>query len=312
MNLSSLLLSEGEYRVIRCDILDKLLACRDGDSALLYLYVLRHEHHFQDQTAMRALGFSQEQYDRAVFTLTALLIDKPAAAPASSKSNRPRYSASELSAARTGDHKFAAVCATAEDALGGPLSEAELRSMYLIYDHLGLPAEVIIELLCYLKQESGQVKRRELEREAFHWSDMGISTVEQAQEYLAHRAAQKPLLDQMYTSLHIVGREPLPVERALVAECTQKGFPPDALALAVKRTEQQIGSISLKYVRGILNGWDQKGIHTVSEITALEPETTKSSSNKQTIPVSPTAADTDALSDWERDWLEEISHRREE
>ena len=35
--MTSVLLPEGELRVARCDMLDKLIAVGDGDAALLYL-----------------------------------------------------------------------------------------------------------------------------------------------------------------------------------------------------------------------------------------------------------------------------------
>ena len=59
MNLSSLLLPEGEFRVIRCDIADKLIACGDGDSALLYLYALRHGDQADEKTVIRTLNFTK-------------------------------------------------------------------------------------------------------------------------------------------------------------------------------------------------------------------------------------------------------------
>lgn len=311
MNLSALLLPEGEFRVVRCDVIDKLTACGDGDSALLYLYLLRRGDRFEEKNAMRELHFSRDRYDRAVFTLTGLIVEQQSPAPDPAPSEAPKYSAAELRQARTGDHKFAAVCLTAEDVLGRTLSEAQLRSLFMIYDHLGLPAEVIIELLCYLKQEKHSLKRRDIEREACRWADMGISTAQQAQQYLARLAAEKPMMEQMLSVLHIVGREPLPAERRLVSECLEKGFPPDALALAVHRMEQHIGKPSISYLRGILNGWDQKGVHTVAEITAIEPETVKPA---QTFERPSTAAPVDEgeLSEWERDWLEEIRRRQQE
>lgn len=74
MSLASLLLPEGEFRVIRCEIADKLIACGDGDSALLYLYALRRGERLEEKAAMRDLGFSKERFDRAVFTLTGLTV----------------------------------------------------------------------------------------------------------------------------------------------------------------------------------------------------------------------------------------------
>ena len=306
MSLASLLLPDGEFRVIRCDIADKLIACGDGDSALLYLYVLRLGERLDEKTAMRELGFSKDRFDRAVFTLTGLTVHESAPVPPSAASDIPKYTAAELRQAREGDHKFAAVCLTAEDTLGRMLTESQVRSLFTIYDHLGLPAEVIIELLCYLKRDRGTVSRRDIEREAALWSDMGIYTYQQAQDYLARAEAEKPLLEAMYTAMHIVGREPAAAERRLVSRCIETGFTPDAVALAVSRMEQNIGKFSLNYLKKILSLWHEKGVHTVSEITALEPESARRQSEPQAAP----AAQTDKMESWEREWLEEVERRK--
>ncbi|MGM9612217.1 MAG: DnaD domain protein [Butyricicoccus sp.] len=305
MSLASLLLPEGEFRVIRCDIADKLIACGDGDSALLYLYVLRRGERLEEKTAMRDLGFTKERYDRAVFTLTGLTMRESAPLPPSPASDIPKYTAAELRQAREGDHKFAAVCLTAEDTLGRTLTESQVRSLFTIYDHLGLPAEVIIELLSYLKRDRGKVSRRDIEREAALWSDMGIYTCQQAQEYLARIEAEKPLLDAMFAAMHIVGREPSAAERRLVSHFIETGFEPDAVALAVSRMEQNIGKFSLSYLKKILTLWHEKGVHTVAEITALEPE-----SARRTPAAQPAAAQPDKLENWEREWMEEVQRRK--
>ena len=307
MSLASLLLPEGEFRVIRCEIADKLIACGDGDSALLYLYALRRGERLEEKAAMRDLGFSKERFDRAVFTLTGLTVRESPPLPPSSGPDIPKYTAAELRQARAGDHKFAAVCLPAEDTLGRMLTESQVRSLFTIYDHLGLPAEVIIELLSYLKRDRGTVSRRDIEREAALWSDMGIYTYQQAQDYLARVEAEKPLLDAMFAAMRIVGREPAAAERRLVSSCIEKGFEPDAVALAVGRMEQNIGKFSLSYLKKILSLWDEKGVHTVAEITALEPESARRQQTAQ--PVSaPTQPD--KLENWERDWMEEVQRRK--
>ncbi len=73
-SLSHLLLPEGEFRVIRCDIADKVLACADGDSALLYLYNPAPRAAAEADAAMRALGLTRARYERALFTLTSLTV----------------------------------------------------------------------------------------------------------------------------------------------------------------------------------------------------------------------------------------------
>ena len=65
--MTSVLLPEGELRVARCDMLDKLIAVGDGDAALLYLYILRHGG-TDGSAAARALRLSADRYERAAFT----------------------------------------------------------------------------------------------------------------------------------------------------------------------------------------------------------------------------------------------------
>ncbi len=306
MNLSSLLLPEGEFRVIRCDIADKLIACGDGDSALLYLYALRHGDQADEKTVIRTLNFTKERFDRAIFTLTGLIVRENAASLASvsaSKPKMPKYTPNELRQARESDHKFAAVCNAAEKAFGTTLSESRVRSLFGIYDFLGLPAEVIIELVSYLKRDRDKLTKYDIEREAYLWSDMGIYTYQQAQDYLTRVEAMKPLIHAIYAVLQIVGREPSLQERNFAADCVKKGFPPEAVELACKRMQQHIGKHSLAYLQKILGQWDEKGVHTVAEITALEPE---SAYKRSAVP----AAQPDKLEDWEQQWLAEVEQRK--
>ncbi|MDO4269583.1 MAG: DnaD domain protein [Eubacteriales bacterium] len=310
---TSVLLPEGELRVARCDMLDKLIAVGDGDAALLYLYILRHGDSAGDQTVARALHLTKERYERAVFTLNNLTA--PAApSEAERPADAPQYTADELRRARVDDHKFAAVCQSAEETLGRTLTEGQLRCLLTAYDHLGLSAGAIIELLAYLKKEKGAVRLSDIRRETNQWADMGICSAQDAQDYLARRADEKPLSEAVYKALSADPAQPAPKEQRVCRFALSHGFPPEAVALAVKRTDKQQGHKSLDYTLGILRRWDESGVHTVSEITALEPETRagKAAVGK-TAPAQPT--DPATLAAWEQDWLEqsrEIQRRRQE
>lgn len=316
MSLASLLMPEGEFRVIRCEIADKLIQCGDGDAALLYLYIIRRGSRFDETQAMRDLRFSKERFERAGFTLTNLAIAQSPTAAEVTPAPAPRYTAAELRTARTGDHRFHAICDTAEAVLGRPLTDALLRTLYTVYDHINLPAEVIIELLSYLGRDKGTIKGRDIEREACIWSDKGILTTADAQRYLAEVEAEKPLREALFQALGVIGRSPTAAERSLIALCLEKGFPPDALQLALTRMKRSIGQFSASYLRKMLSSWDQKGVHTVAEITALEPESVQK--NQPAAPVSePPFGSTpaqggqpDQLADWEKEWLEEVKRRR--
>ena len=171
--------------------MDKLIQCGDGDAALLYLYVIRQGRAFDEQTAKRDLRLSDERFTRASFTLTGLVVEQQPAAPARPE-HAPRYTAAELRRARQQDHRFQAVCDAAENVLGHALTDALLRTLYTVYDHIALPAEVIIELLSYLGRDRGTFKGRDIEREACIWADKGILTTADAQRYLAVAEAERP------------------------------------------------------------------------------------------------------------------------
>lgn len=301
---TTVLLPEGELRVARCDMLDKLIAVGDGDAALLYLYILRHGGITEGKTAQRALHLSAERYERAAFTLNNLTA--PIEPPKEDKhAETPQYTADELRRARLDDHRFAAVCESAESTLGRTLTEGQLRCLLTAYDHLGLTAEAIIELLAYLKNEKGVVRLAHIKQETYQWADMGIVTAQDAQAYLARKVNEKPLSEAIYKALGTDPTQPSPKEQRVCRFALAHGFPPEAVALAVQRTDKQQGHKSLDYTLGILRKWDASGVHTVSEITALEPETRAAVGQTAAQPT-----DSATISAWEQDWAARVKKHR--
>lgn len=301
---TTVLLPEGELRVARCDMLDKLIAVGDGDAALLYLYILRHGGLADGKTAARALHLTAERYERAAFTLNHLTA--PVETPKEDRlADTPQYTADELRRARLDDHKFAAVCESAESTLGRTLTEGQLRCLLTAYDHLGLSAGAIIELLAYLKNEKGVVRLADIKRETYQWADMGIVTAQDAQQYLARKVNEKPLSEAIYKALGADPGQPAPKEQRVCRFALAHGFPPEAVELAVRRTDKQQGHKSLDYTLGILRKWDTNGVHTISEITALEPETRAAVGQTAAQPT-----DSATLAAWEQDWAARIKKHR--
>ena len=112
--MTSVLLPEGELRVARCDMLDKLIAVGDGDAALLYLYILRHGG-TDGSAAARALRLSADRYERAAFTLNNLIAPTEKTKTTTDKSaEAPRYTGDELRHARLDDQTFSGLCDAAE------------------------------------------------------------------------------------------------------------------------------------------------------------------------------------------------------
>ncbi|MDY5959517.1 MAG: DnaD domain protein [Agathobaculum butyriciproducens] len=212
------------------------------------------------------------------------------------------------------DQTFSGLCDAAEGITGRALTEGQLRCLLTIYDYLGLDAGATIELLSYLKSEKGTVRTTDLRREANQWADMGIVTAQAAQQYLTRRADEKPLSEAIYRALGADTEQPAPKEQRVCRFALAHGFPADAVELAVHRTGQKQGHKSLDYTLGILRQWDNAGVHTVSEITALEPETRTSAVSAVPAAVGQTPAqptDSATLAAWEQDWAARVrSHRR--
>lgn len=310
MAVSSVTLPEGELRVARCDTLDKLIAVGDGDAALLYLYILRNGDSADEATVRRTLRLPQDRYERAAFTLNSLTAPAaPAQEGADKPSDTPQYNPDELRRARLDDHKFAAVCQSAEETLGRTLTEGQLRCLLTAYDHLGLSAGAIIELLAFLKNEKGTVRLADIRRETYAWADMGVVSAQDAQDYLARKVNEKPLCAAVYQALAADPAQPAPKEQRVCTYALSHGFPAEAVALAVRRADKQQGKRSLDYILGILRRWEEKGVHTVSEITALEPETRAGKAAVGQTQATPT--DPATLSAWEQDWAARVkNHRR--
>ena len=87
---------------------------RDGDAALLYLYILRHGG-TDGSAAARALRLSADRYERAAFTLNNLIAPNGKTKAATDKSaEAPRYTGDELRRARLDDQTFSGLCDAAE------------------------------------------------------------------------------------------------------------------------------------------------------------------------------------------------------
>lgn len=315
MSLLTLIPNGGEFCVLRADIADRLISSGDGDGALLYLYLIRKSTVFDEQTAMRELGMDRARFERAVHTLKSIqVVSSPEiAAPRPRAEDAPKYTSTEIAARRTADHRFDAVCQSAEAVLGRTLTAAALKTLYAAYEHLGLPADVLIDLLAYLGREKRTVTRRDIEQEAYLWADMGILTADDAAEYLARRENEKPIIAEMMRVLDMAGREPNPKEYRFLSELVHNGFTAEAVALARDKMYARLGKFSWNYLRGILQRWHEKNVHTAEEITAFEPVT--HSDPHASLPAAPdthpaaTPEQNPELEDWERDWLKQQEAR---
>lgn len=251
---------------------DKLIAAGSGDCALLYIYLLRCGP-APDEELCRALGMDAGRLAAAAGKLRSLGLLATGAQRLPPAQELPQYTSEEV-VRRTGeDPAFRGVLSEAERLLGHTLSGADTRTLFGIYDFLGLPVDVMMLLMhhcaeeCRLKYGPGRVPTvRQIEKEAYVWANREIMTFEQAEEYIRARARMREAAEEVKRALGISGRDFTPTERKYVENWLSLGFGPEALELAYDRTVTNTGQLKWSYMNKIVLSWQEKGLHSPEEI----------------------------------------------
>lgn len=250
---------------------DRLLACADGRSALLYLHILRSGA-FSLTKAARELRMAEADVLQAAENLRRLGI-LPEGRPLPPAEELPEYGAGEIAARTKADPAFEGVVFEAQQALGRMLGANDLRILFGIYDHLGLPAEVILLLINHCIEvyraangEGRMPTMRYIEKEAFFWTNMEITTLEAAEEHIRREKERVSLTGRVKEALQIRGRGLTATEQNYVDSWLDMGFPPESLALAYDRTVVGTGKLTWKYMDSIVRSWNEKKLYTPAEI----------------------------------------------
>lgn len=266
----------GQVVSLSGDAADQLIARGDGDAAILCLALLRHS---DTEKARKALRWSGERTEKAWAVLKQLGLVAQETAPAPEKAvlepeGPPDYLRADIMVAMQ-EGTFQSLYHAVERRLGKKLSDSDLKSLYEIYDFLGLPVEVILILLTRCVEEyqqrygAGRMPKMPLvKKTAYAWHRMGIDTAEAAEEYLKKQDALQKREREILPLLDITNRLPVAREREYVAAWIDMGFSNDAIRLAYERTIMQKGSLHWPYMNSILKNWHGNGLHTVQEIQA--------------------------------------------
>lgn len=266
----------GQVVSLSADAADKLIARGEGDAALLCLALLRHG---DTEKARKALRWSGERTGQAWSVLASLGLVADAKAPEAvpvplEPEGPPDYVRADILSAME-EGAFQSLYHAVERKLGKKLSDADLKSLYEIFDFLALPAEVILLLITWCTEQMQEKygpgklpKMPMIKKTAYAWQRQGVDTVEAAEEYLKKQTRLRQREREILPLLDIVGRMPVEKEREYINSWVEWGFPGDAIRLAYERTIMQKGKLDWKYLNGILRNWHSKGLHTVNEIQA--------------------------------------------
>ena len=262
MQHRDLLLPEQDWR--------KLLAAASGDSALLYLYIRAGG---QPEQADTALHMSKTRLDCATASLKQLGLWPEAPKPIR-PAEPPAYTEDDLLREQNRGTGFQQLIGEAQRRLGKLLSTEELKILLSLYDYLGLPADVISVLISYCIQRArlrgGQrlPSMRTMEREAYHWADLGIDTLEEAAAHVQQQLEKQTKAGRIRQILQLQSRKLTPGEEKMAMQWIEWGFGEAEIAMAYEKTCINTGGLKWPYLHSILSSWHNQGLHTVQAIEA--------------------------------------------
>lgn len=248
---------------------DKLIAGKNGSIALAYLCLLRSGSTEPARLAAD-LSVSVEEAEKLLSAMADMGLVQVSG-------GKKEYNADDLTNAMCRE-EFRTVSDRAENLWGTPLTAEELKRLLYVYDGLKLPAEVILMLLSYFKNE---VRRRygpgrrlnmaKLEKLASEWKAQGIETVEAAEKYLRKKELAASLEGEYRTVLGIYDRRLTTQEQSYFDSWSELGFRGDAVEIAYERMLNNIHKVDFKYMDSIFLSWHAKGLHAAEEIERGDP-----------------------------------------
>ena len=177
---------------LRTEDIERLLALRDGNCALLYLYLLGRGGALDENEAARTLGLTAAEVRAAAERLRrGGVLGEGGGKPLPPPEELPEYRSEDILLRSREDRSFRSLVNEAQAKLGHTLSGADLKTLFGIYDRLGLPCDVIMLLINRCAEnarrrygEGRLPTMHAIEKEAYIWCNREIVTLERAEEYL--------------------------------------------------------------------------------------------------------------------------------
>ncbi len=291
-------LNAGEWNsvfAVPTSVVDKYIKLAGAGSLKLLLYLMRHGgKSFEASTLKDALGFRKDgeledaagfwvqrgilKVEEGVLTATAeeapvqqMLpemeeIAKPEAAATGStkkatETSAAFYTAADIADRINSDKGVAYLFSEAQKLYGRLLKQPESRTILMLVDHYGLPAEVSAMLLKYCfkiqKTSTGYIQSV-----AQTWSDDGIRTATEADAQLSkleHRfAAEEKLREAMQLTTKFSPKQ----QNFIKTWIEEWEFSVDMIMHAYDLTLDNTGGMNFSYTNKILDNWRAANIRT--------------------------------------------------
>ncbi|MDE7003988.1 MAG: DnaD domain protein, partial [Oscillospiraceae bacterium] len=189
----------------------------------------------------------------------------------------PEYTRGDVAAALEKEPDFQGLCRELEGMLGRVFTDSDLRCAYTIYDHLGLPPEVILLLAGWAVRRERRAKNSpaacprmpQIQRMAFQWKRLGLDTLERAEDYLRRQEAVDGREWAVLQAVGVAERRPaVEREREYIAAWVGMGLSDELIHMAYERTVYQKKAMNWPYMNKILLSWHQAGYKTPQQVEA--------------------------------------------
>ena len=278
MSESRFVLPGAETVSMSGDAARRLIGCGSGDAALLYLYILTSSGRYDRDDAAARMGRSIQQVERAMGVLARLgLVSSEDSSEPPRVQERadelPEYTAEDIKREMDNGEGLKLLAQEVQRALGKILSTEDLKKLFGIYDYLGLPSEVILQLVIHCREECRRSRgpgrlptMRYIEKAAYTWEREGIFSLEAAENYIKKQGQRQEARSAAARAIGIVDRPLSTSERRYLDSWGDMGFGPEAIAIAYDRTVLKTGGLAWRYMDSIMKSWHSKGLHTPDEI----------------------------------------------
>ncbi len=174
----------------------------------------------------------------------------------------PTLSSKEIAEKINQNHDLQYLFSEAEQLFGRPLTTTEQRSVISMREWMNLPTDVIVMIFGFCKSME-KTSIRYIEKVAANWCDLGITTHELAEEYIARALRFNEQQKAVRDCCGIHTRNLTSNEKKLIEIWFEEyGFQIDMIQLAFEKTADNIGKISFAYMNKILKQWHEQGITT--------------------------------------------------
>ena len=157
----------------------------------------------------------------------------------------------------------------AQQMLGRTIGWDGQSRLLIIFDQYGLPADVILMLLGYLKS-IGKTSSTEIAKLAKKWADEDIRTHERANEFIDRMNGASTVYTELKSRFGLGHERPSTKQAQFISEWIEMGFSVEMIAKAYDEMVDKTEKPSFAYVNRILVSWHEKGYSTTDDVEAGE------------------------------------------